>query len=288
MGTRRTPSLRPARIALWMLMAALPLPLTALPADAIQPVQAGFDAGAFSQSTEIDNPYYPLRPGTQLVLEGLDAEGPHRLVVTVTDVVKVINGVRTLVVSERDYTGDTLAEDEIAFLAQDDEGNVWRLGEYPEEYDVTTGGFDGAPSTWIAGVKGSKPGLYMPAAPEPGSDPYFQVYAPNLHIKDQGEVIASAEEIQIGASLYQDVVLVREQNIREKEDCCQLKYHAPGVGNVRVEAEDDATGEFLDLVGWRELSDEELAAISLAVLEMDERAYEEAAGVYGRTEPATR
>jgi hypothetical protein len=270
-------------------LAAIPLSLTTLTAQASHPViHRDFDPDAFDQSTDIDNPYYPLTPGTQLTLKGHDAEGPHRLVVTVTDVVKVIGGVRTLAVSEQDFAGDTLAEDEVAFLAQDTHGNVWRLGEYPEEFDIDSGEFEGAPNTWIAGVAGSRPGVYMRAGPQPGTSSYFQVYAPRLHIRDQGQVVAAGETVCVRAGCFEDVVVVREQNVLEKDDCCQLKYHAPGVGNVRVEAEGDATGEFLELVRFRHLSRAELAEASRRVLRLDRRAYDLAEAVYGATEPAAR
>lgn len=288
MGTKRTVGRRHARTALWML-AVISIGVSALPARAGSPVtHRDFDRDAFEGSTRIDNPYYPLKPGTQLVLRGHDEEGPHRLVVTVTDVVKVVLGVRTLVVSERDFVGDTLVEDEIAFLAQDTGGNVWRLGEYPEEFDVDTGRFEGAPGTWIAGVDGSRPGVYMRAGPAPGTSSYFQVFAPSLDVKDQGEVVAAGKRVCVQAGCYKDVVVVREQNILEKDDCCQLKYHAPGVGNIRVEAEGDATGEFLDLVRLRHLSRAELTEASRSVLRLDRRAYEHARAVYGDTRPAAR
>jgi hypothetical protein len=64
-------------------------------------------------------------------------------VTTVTDLSKVIDGVRTLVILETDYTAGQLSEPELAFFAQDNAGNVWLVGEYPEEYE--NGKFDKAP-----------------------------------------------------------------------------------------------------------------------------------------------
>ena len=74
-----------------------------------------------------------------LVFEGSTFEDgasiSHRLVSTVTDLVKPVAGVRNVVVWEQDWRGGTLAEAELAFFAQDNEGNVWHLGEYPAEYE---------------------------------------------------------------------------------------------------------------------------------------------------------
>ena len=53
---------------------------------------------------------------------------------------------RTVVSWDLDYSDGELAEAELAFYAQDDDGNVWRMGEYPEEYD---GGQIVDAPTWI-------------------------------------------------------------------------------------------------------------------------------------------
>ena len=124
-----------------------------------------FKRARFDDPTHIDNRWLPLKPGTQLVYEGsaiVDEGGrqPRRVVTTVTDLSKVIDGVRTLVISERDSTAGQLSEPELAFFAQDDEGNVWLVGEYPEEYE--DGKFDKAPA-WISGQKGARAGITMPA-----------------------------------------------------------------------------------------------------------------------------
>jgi hypothetical protein len=117
-----------------------------------QATHRDFDPDDFSQSTVIDNQRLPLIPGTQLTLRGLADRGnglvDHRVVLIVTDVTKVVNGVRALVVWDRDFSAGQIAEVELALQAQDDDGNVWNLGEYPEEFE--NGQFVGAPSTWHA------------------------------------------------------------------------------------------------------------------------------------------
>src|SRR5262245_34864373 len=130
-----------------------------------------FGANRFSNPTTINNRWFPLTPGTQLVLDGqVNASGGtalHRVIFTVTALTKVINGVRTLVIWDRDFNAGQLAEAELAFFAQDNAGNVWNLGEYPEEYEG--GHFAGAPSTWIAGVAGAQGGIHMLASPHTGT-----------------------------------------------------------------------------------------------------------------------
>src|ERR1700739_939421 len=78
----------------------------------------------FSHPTSIENTWFPLIPGTQFVYEGRAAEGgqvlPHQLVLTVTGLTKVIGGVQTRVLWDRDYNSGELVEGELAFHAQDD------------------------------------------------------------------------------------------------------------------------------------------------------------------------
>ena len=100
-----------------------------------------------------------------------DEEIPHRLEFTVTDLTKDIAGVRTVVAWIVDISDGQVVEKEIAFYAQDNDGNVWFLGEHPEEYE--DGEFVEAP-TWVAGVENAIPGIKMKAEPRQGAPAYFQ------------------------------------------------------------------------------------------------------------------
>jgi hypothetical protein len=138
-----------------------------------------FDPTNFDNSTTVDNKWFPLVPGDHSVFEGSaidDGERISRRVVsTVTDLSKQINGVNTIVVWERDYSEGELVEAELAFFAQDDYGNVWHMGEYPEEYEE--GEFEKAPG-WLAGFKGAWAGIAMRAEPRLKTPSYAQGYAP--------------------------------------------------------------------------------------------------------------
>src|SRR5262245_41664349 len=141
-----------------------------------------FHRGNFSNPTAINNRFFPLVPGTQYILDGVANRGggllPHRVVFTVTDVTKVIDGVSCVVLWDRDYNNSQLAEAELAFFAQDNEGNVWSTGEYPEEYE--NGEFVGAPSTWVAGLADAEAGVHMSGAPRVGLK-FMQGFAPNIN-----------------------------------------------------------------------------------------------------------
>src|SRR5215203_7256389 len=106
-----------------------------------------FDPTNFDNSTTVDNKWFPLEPGAHSVFEGSAIDNGERIsrrvLTTVTDLTKEINGVNTVVVWERDYSEGEEVEAELAFFAQDNDGNVWHMGEYPEEYE--NGKFDKAP-----------------------------------------------------------------------------------------------------------------------------------------------
>jgi hypothetical protein len=138
-----------------------------------------FDRTNFDNSTTVDNKWFPLEPGAHSVFEGSaidDGERISRRVVsTVTDLTKEIDGVNTVVIWERDYSDGEEVEAELAFFAQDNYGNVWHMGEYPEEYENRE--FDKAPG-WLAGLKGASAGIAMRAEPRLGTPGYAQGYAP--------------------------------------------------------------------------------------------------------------
>lgn len=245
-----------------------------------------FDPSNFADPTTIDNRWFPLRPGTQFVYEGFTEEGgertPHRVVFTVTDLTKVIEGVRNVVVWDQDHSAGELVETELAFFAQDNDGNVWHFGQYPEVYEG--GAFVEAPA-WIAGIAGARPGITIKAEPQPGGPSYSQGWGPAVSWTDRAQVGAVGQETCVPAGCYKDV-LVTEEFSQEEPNAFQLKYYAPGVGNVRVGWKgEDATKETLELVEIVQLSPEAMAQVRAEVLALEQRAYTISKDVYGKTQP---
>jgi len=247
-----------------------------------------FPRDSFSNSTTVDNVYYPLIPGTRLTFEGQinGDEGeriPHSVVITVTDMTKVIDGVENLIGYELDFTAGELVEAELAFWAQDDEGTVWHMGEYPEEYEE--GEIVGTPA-WMAGVKEDKAGIYMKAEPRLGSLSYSQGWGPDVGWADRARIFETGSATCVPAGCYDDVLVTAEFN-RDEPDAYQLKYYAPGIGNVRVgwagALEKDQ--EVLELVEVTKLGSEDLTKLRATILEMEKRAYELSKDVYAGTAP---
>ena len=246
-----------------------------------------FDPGSFDRSVTIDNEWLPLEPGTQFVYDGSTVEGgrrvPHRLVSIVTDLTKVVERVRTVVVWERDFSGGKLVEAELALFAQDNDGAVWHFGQYPEEYEK--GRVVETPA-WIAGLQNARPGIVMKAKPEPGGPSYSQGWGPAVNWTDRAQATGSGKRTCVPVDCYEDVLVIEEFS-QEDPGAFQLKYYAPGVGNVRVGWRgDDPSKETLKLVALGRLSAAALAGARAEALEQEKRAYRISKDVYAHTSPA--
>jgi len=250
-----------------------------------------FSRASFDRSTIVDNPWLPLKPGRRLVFEGTTFEDgasiSHRLVSTVTDLVKPVAGVRNVVVWEQDWRGGTLAEAELAFFAQDDDGNVWHLGEYPAEYE---NGKIVATPAWIHGVKEATAGIQMPAHPRLGAADYAQGFAPPpVSWADRAQTYKVGQRTCVPTGCYKGVLVLREFE-RSKPNASQLKYYARGLGNVRVgwAGANDQDHEVLVLTRVETLGAKAMASVRRQALLLEQHAYKTSKAVYGRTKRSTR
>ena len=248
------------------------------------PLFEEIDRENFTNPTSITNQFLPVQPGMRYVYEGFTREDgetvPHRLIFTVTDLTKVIDGINSVVIWDVDYSDGELVETELAFYAQDDFGNVWRMGEYPEEWEE--GVFIEAPS-WIAGIQDAQPGIAMTAIPLVSSTSYSQGFGPAVGFTDRAFVAQVTASTCVAVDCYTGVLVTDEFNDEEPE-AHQLKYYARGVGNVRVGWHgDDSSIEELELVEVIRLTAEEMAQVRDAALLLEERAYILDTDVYGLT-----
>jgi hypothetical protein len=246
-----------------------------------------FDARAFSHSERIDNVWLPYRPGTEFVFTGSSSDGAKRQIFIVTDLVKMVGGVRSLVLWDRDYTDGELVEAELAFFAQDDAGNVWHTGEYPEEYE---NGKIVKTSAWLAGLDGATAGIEMKTQPRLGAPSYAQGFAPPpVSWNDRAVVYRAGQKTCVPYRCYPNVLITREFN-KDEPGASQLKYYAHDVGNVRVGwlGAKNTDHEALKLVSIVRLGPRELARARAEALKIEQRAYTRDKALYGRTAPAER
>jgi hypothetical protein len=248
-----------------------------------------FDAGRFDRSIQIDNAWMPLKPGTRFIYEGTSVEDdgkavPHRIVVHVTDLTKVIGGVRAVVTWDLDYSNGELVEAELAFYAQDSSGTVWYLGEYPEEYE--DGKFVAA-RPWLHGFEDARAGIMMQATPQLGTSSYAEGWGPAVDWTDRGQVDQMGQRTCVAARCYEDVLVIAESSTGEP-DAQQLKYFARGVGNVRVgwRGAGEKTKETLELTRVERLDATALAEVRARALKLDRSGYQHSTSVYAHTPPA--
>ena len=248
-----------------------------------------FDANKFDRSTQIDNQWLPLKPGTRYVYEGTTVEDdgtvvPHRVVINVTDLTKVIGGIRSVATWDLDYSDGELVEAELAFFAQDNNGNVWRMGEYPEEYE-DEGKFVAAP-TWIHGFEEARAGIMMQANPQAGTPSYSQGWGPAVDWTDRGQVDQIGQKASVPAGNYDDVLVIAETSSSEP-DAQQLKYYAANVGHVKVgwRGAGEKTKETLELTKIEQLDAKAMAEVRKEALKMEKHAYKVSKNVYAQTPP---
>jgi hypothetical protein len=278
----------PADVAYAAPGAAAQAPGQTAAAASCAPVVA-FRSQNFDHPTRIDNRFLPMVPGTQLILEGRANRGtgslPHQVVFTVTNLTKVVNGVTTRVIYDVDRNEGQIAEAELAFFAQDDPGNVWNLGEYPEEYEAGT--FTGAPNVWIAGLERAQAGIHMlaePARPANRNREYLQGRAPAIDFLDCAKVVAVGGKVNVPAGRFSDVLTTNERSPLEATAAVQIKDHAPGVGIVRVGARNDPEAETLVLVKAAHLGPRALIEADIQAARLDIHGHQ-VSDVYRQTPP---
>src|SRR2546428_4671390 len=118
-------------------------------------------------SANVDNPWFPLKPGTVYVYRGVKDGRPSREVMTVTRRTKRIAGVPCVVVDDRLYLSGHLGERTTDWYTQDRRGNVWYFGESTAELDAH-GHVKSTEGTWQTGRDGAVAGVYMPGPPMGG------------------------------------------------------------------------------------------------------------------------
>ena len=118
-------------------------------------------------SARVDNPWFPLRPGTRYVYVGEKDGQPSRDVMTVTHRVRTINGAPCVVVRDLLYLRGRLRERTTDWYSQDGKGRVWYFGEDTAELD-RNGHVTSTEGSWLAGVDGARAGIFMPTRPRVG------------------------------------------------------------------------------------------------------------------------
>ena len=128
-------------------------------------------------------------------------------------------GVTTLVVRDREWLNDQMAEDTRDWVAQDKDGNVWYFGEAVDNYE--DGKLVDHDGSWEAGVDGALPGIVMLSNPKAG-DTYRQEYYPGK-AEDMGTVVAVGKKVTVPQGAFEDCVQIRDwSRIKERRGRAQI------------------------------------------------------------------
>jgi hypothetical protein len=186
----------------------------------------GLNPAAFV--AEIDNPYWPMKPGYRWVYNETDADGNEMQVeVTVTSDTKEILGISAAVVHDVVTLEGAVMEDTLDWYAQDVDGNIWYMGEDTKEYEngvvVSTEG------SWEAGVDGAQAGILLPASPQVGLTYRQEYYAGQA--EDRAKILSLDEHVEVPYGTF-DGCLHTEDSTQLEPDVLEHKYYCKDVGPV--------------------------------------------------------
>ncbi len=189
----------------------------------------------------VDNPYFPLLPGTTFIFEKETEEGTEVTEVTVTHETKEILGVTCTEVRDTVSLDGDLIEDTLDWFAQDIHGNVWYFGELAMNYE--NGELVDLHGSWEAGVDDAKPGFIMEAAPRIG-DFYRQEFLIR-EAEDVAEVESLSAFVNVPYGSFANCLKTEDFTALEP-DTLENKFYAQGFGLVLTV--DTVTGERTELV----------------------------------------
>ena len=175
----------PKRALLLVLPALIALLIASAYASAERSVQRPSDFTA-----RVDNPWFPLTPGTTYIYRGSDEGRPSRDVVTVTHRTRKVDGVPCVssmtACSERPAGR---AHDGLVFAGQAGQRLVLRRDDRdfrPNGHVTSTDG------SWEAGRDGARAGIFMPARPRVGQSFRQEFY--RGHAEDHFQIVEPASE----------------------------------------------------------------------------------------------
>ncbi len=185
----------------------------------------------FSHPRDITNPWLPLAYLKQDILEGTEGGMKIRIERTLLPNKHkkfVIAGqtIDSLVMEDREIKNGELEEVTLDYFAQDDEGNVYYLGEDVDEYE--NGKVKGHEGAWLLGKDTQHPGIIIPAHPKVGDK--FKSEDVNQEIHEDDEILSVNETVSVPAGTYENCVKLKEMLA---DGTTEFKFYAPGVGVIR-------------------------------------------------------
>ena len=186
-----------------------------------------FEVDKANLATTGKNDFFILEPEYQLVLEGPD----EKVLITVLEKTKVVDGVKPRVVEEREFEDGQLTEVSHNYFAFDKKTKaVYYFGEDVDIYkDGKVVRHEGE---WLAGKDLARFGLMMPGLPVIGYS-HYQEIAPGSAL-DQAEIVSLTETIKTPAGEFTNCLKVLETSGMDTSER-GFKTYARGIGMVQDE-----------------------------------------------------
>jgi hypothetical protein len=178
----------------------------------------------FPDPTKIDNPYFPLIPGT--VFTYVDADNVTTTT-TVTSDTKLVMGISVRVVHDVATAADgSPVEDTLDYFAQDQDGVVWYFGEDTTAY---SGSMKSTAGSWVGGVDCALPGIQMPASPMVGFG-YRQEYLEGS-AEDEGAILNLTQTVVTPLRTFSNCIETQDTSGLEP-GAIEHKFYCPDFGLV--------------------------------------------------------
>jgi hypothetical protein len=179
-------------------------------------------------SARVDNPWYPLKPGSIYIYQGVKDGEPSREVMTVKRRTKMVDGAACVVVQDLLYLRGRLEERTFDWYSQDAKGNVWYFGEKTAELDKN-GKVTSTAGSWKAGVGGARAGIFMFAHPRPGRWARQEYYKGQA--EDHFKVLSMRVSVTVPYISSTRAMLTKEWTPLEP-GVIDRKYYVRGIGTV--------------------------------------------------------
>lgn len=179
----------------------------------------------------VDNPYFPLTPGTKWVYEAhLEDGSTERIEIEILHETRVVNGVTSTILHDSVFVDGVLVEDTFDWFAQDKDGNVWYLGEDVDNYENSV--LVDHAGSWEWGVDSALPGVYMWANPSAHlNEEYYQEYYVGV-AEDKGNVLSASENVTVPVGSFENVVQTHDFSSLDP-DIQGHKFYALGIGVIK-------------------------------------------------------
>ena len=135
---------------------------------------------------------------------------PHGIIVTITDVIREIDGVPTVAMLGESTDSGEISQVGMDYMALDKDGNVWILGGYNEDFEG--GEYTNIDTAWLGTADGQIVGILSPIEVTIDTPRWFIGQAPD-EAGSVGEPVRVGVRECVSFGCFDDVLVVQEGNV---------------------------------------------------------------------------